>query len=149
MPKIKLDIVTAERQVLSEEVDFVSAPGVDGILGILPRHAQLLTALAEGELRYKKGDVEYNFAIGGGFMEVRPDQVIVLADSAERADEIDEARAEQARERAKQSLKEKPRTDVDYARLEHALRRAEVRLHAARRKRGGQRAPSASPESEV
>ena len=136
MPKIKLDIVTAERLVLSEEVDYVSAPGVDGMLGILPRHAPLLTALAEGELRYKKGTEEFNFAIGGGFMEVRPDKVTVLADSAERADEIDEARAEQARARAARALQEKPRVDVEFARLERALRRAEVRLKVAKRKRG-------------
>ncbi len=136
MPKIKLDIVTTERLVLSEQVDYVSAPGIDGVLGILPRHAPLLTALREGELHYTKDGVTFDFAIGGGFMEVRPDRVTVLADSAERADEIDEARAEAARERARQTLKEIPRTDVEFARLEHALRRAEVRLKLARRRRG-------------
>jgi F-type H+-transporting ATPase subunit epsilon len=136
MPKIKLDIVTVERPVLSEDVDYISAPGVDGVLGILPRHTPLMTALKEGELHYKKDGVEYDFAIGGGFVEVRPDRVIVLADSAERADEIDEQRAEAARQRAQQALQEKPRGDAEFARLEHALRRAEVRLKVARRKRG-------------
>jgi F-type H+-transporting ATPase subunit epsilon len=136
MPKIKLDIVTVERPVLSEDVDYISAPGVDGVLGILPRHTPLMTALKEGELHYKKDGVEYDFAIGGGFVEVRPDRVIVLADSAERADEIDEQRAEAARQRAQQALQEKPRGDAEFARLEHALRRAEVRLKIARRKRG-------------
>jgi len=136
MPKIKLDIVSVERPVLSEDVDYISAPGVDGVLGILPRHTPLMTALKEGELHYKKDGVEYDFAIGGGFVEVRPDRVIVLADSAERADEIDEQRAEAARQRAQQALQEKPRGDAEFARLEHALRRAEVRLKVAKRKRG-------------
>jgi F-type H+-transporting ATPase subunit epsilon len=139
MPKIKLDIVTAERMVLSEDVDYISAPGIDGVLGILPRHAPLVTALSFGELRYKKDGEEFNFAIGGGFMEVRPDKVTVLADSAEHADEIDEMRAEQARDRAHQLLMEKPRADVEFARIEQSLRRAELRLRVAKRKRGGKR----------
>lgn len=139
MAKMQLDIVTAERLLVSEEVDFVSAPGIDGVLGILPRHAPLLTALAQGELRYKKGAEEFEFAIGGGFMEVRPDRVTVLADSAEHAEEIDEMRAEQARSRAEELLKERPRNDIEFARIEQALRRAEVRLKVARRKRGGRR----------
>ncbi len=136
MATIKLDIVTVERTVLSEQVEYVSAPGVGGILGILPRHAPLMTALQEGELHYKKGGVEFSYAIGGGFMEVRPDQVIVLADSAEHADEIDEQRAEAARQRAQAALKEKPRGDVEFARMERSLRRAEIRLKVAKRKRG-------------
>lgn len=136
MPKIKLDIVTAERLLLSEEADYISAPGVDGIVGILPRHAPLLTALSVGELRYKKDGAEFSFAIGGGFMEVRPDKVTVLADAAEHAEEIDEARAEEARRRAQELMKEKPRTDAEFALIEQALRRAEVRLRIARRRRG-------------
>lgn len=139
MSKIKLDIVTVERTVLSEEVDFISAPGIDGVLGILPRHTPLMSALTEGELHYRKDGVEYDFAIGGGLVEVRPDHVIVLADSAERADEIDEQRAEAARTRAQHALKETPRSDADFARLEHALRRAEIRLKVARRKTVGRR----------
>ncbi len=139
MPKIKLEIVTAERMVLSEEVDYVSAPGIDGVLGVLPRHAPLVTALKIGELHYRKDGEEFNYAIGGGFMEVRPDKVTVLADSAEHADEIDAMRAEQARERAKQLLQDKPRADVEFARIEQAMRRAELRLRVARRKRGSQR----------
>ncbi len=141
MPKMQLDIVTAERQLVSEQVDYVSAPGVDGVLGILPRHAPLLTALAPGELRYKKDNDEYAFAIGGGFMEVRPDHVTVLADTAEEAEEIDEVRAEQARRRAQELLKETPPADAEAARVEQALRRAEVRLRVARRKRGTRRPP--------
>lgn len=141
MPKIQLDVVTAERLVVTEQVDYVSAPGVDGVIGILPRHAPLLTALSFGELRYQKEGQEYSYAIGGGFMEVRPDHVTVLADTAEKAEEIDEMRAEQARQRAQQSLKERPQADAEAARIEQALRRAEVRLRVARRKRGGRRPP--------
>ncbi len=136
MPKMQLDIVTMERLVVSEQVDYVSAPGIDGVLGILPEHAPLLTALNLGELRYKKDGEEHSFAIGGGFMEVRPDHVTVLADTAERAEEIDELRAEQARARAQQVLKENPPATVEAARIEQALRRAEVRLRVARRKHG-------------
>lgn len=143
MPKMQLDIVTLERQLVSERVDYVSAPGADGVLGILPRHAPLLTALAPGELRYKKGNDEYSFAVGGGFMEVRPDHVTVLADTAEEAGEIDEVRAEEARKRAQELLKERPATDTEAVRIEQALRRAEVRLRVARRKRGTRRPPEA------
>lgn len=146
MSTIRLEIVTAERMLLSEEVEYVSAPGVDGVLGILPRHAPLLTALTVGELRYKKGGQEIAFAIGGGFMEVRPNQVIVLADVAESADEIDEQRAEAARKRAQELLKEKPRGDVEFARIEQALRRAELRLKVARRRRG---AGSTTPSQDI
>ncbi len=136
MPKMKLDIVTAERLLLSEDVDYVSAPGVDGVLGILPRHEPLLTALTFGELHYTKDNADYSFAIGGGFMQVRPDHVTVLADSAEQADEIDEQRAEAARTRAEQSLKEKPHGDPEFMRIEQSLRRAELRLKVARQRRG-------------
>ncbi len=141
MAKIQLHIVTAERQLVSEQVDYVSAPGVDGVMGILPRHAPLLTALVPGELRYKKDNEEYAFAIGGGFMEVRPDHITVLADTAEEAEEIDEVRAEQARKRAQELLREAPRADAEAARIEQSLRRAEVRLRVARRKRGPRRSP--------
>ncbi len=137
MSTIKLDIVTMERLLVSEDVDYVSAPAVDGVVGILPKHTPLLTALAYGELRYKKEGKEFSFAIGGGFMEVRPDKVTVLADVAEQADDIDDARADAARLRAQEALKEKPRTDANYAALEQALRRAEVRVKIARKKRGG------------
>jgi len=100
MPGLKIDIVTAERTVYSDEVDIVIAPGVEGQLGILPHHAPLMTILQAGELVVRKGNNEESLAISGGFLEVRPDRVIVLADSAERAEEIDLARAEAARKRA-------------------------------------------------
>ncbi|MCL4396439.1 MAG: F0F1 ATP synthase subunit epsilon [Chloroflexi bacterium] len=142
MPKIKLEIVTVERPMLSEEVDYISAPGVDGVLGILPRHAPLVTALTVGELRYQQDGEEHSFAIGGGFMEVRPDHVTVLADTAEHAEEIDEMRAEQARERARLLLQDKPRSEVEFVQLEQSLRRAELRLRVAKRKRGSRRTPN-------
>ncbi len=137
---IHLDIVTIERIVVSEDVDYVSAPGIDGIMGILPKHEPLLTALSIGELRYRKGSAEYTFAIGGGFMEVRPDKVTVLADAAESADEIDEQRAEAARKRAQELMTQKGQPGVDVAQaalLEQSFRRAELRLRVARKRRGG------------
>ena len=141
MATMQLDIVTVERQVISEQVDYISAPGVDGVLGILPRHAPLLTALAPGELRYRKGPDEFAFAVGGGFMQVRPDHVTVLADSAEHAEEIDEQRADAARKRAEDLLKERPHSDAEAALVEQALRRAQVRLRVARRKHSDGRRP--------
>lgn len=133
---IHLDIVTIERTVVSEDVDYVSAPGIDGVLGILPRHEPLLTALSIGELHYKQGNQEYSFAIGGGFMEVRPDKVTVLADAAESADEIDEQRAEAARQRARELMTQKvPDADTQAVLVEQSLRKAELRLKVARRRR--------------
>lgn len=134
MPLV-LDIVTVERQVLSEEVDMVIAPGIEGELGILPRHAPLITALAEGELRVKQGEDESAFAIGGGYLEVLDDHITVLADSAEHAAEIDIARAEEARERAERLLAEGPSDPVDRKVIEGALRRSRVRLKVARKRR--------------
>jgi F-type H+-transporting ATPase subunit epsilon len=130
MANIKLDIVTAERIVYSEEVDEVIAPGAEGQLGILPHHAPLMTILQSGELVVKRGNEEDIMAISGGFLEVRPDRVIVLADSAERAEEIDMERAEAARKRAEQRMAEKP-PDLDAARVEASLRRAIARLAVA------------------
>ncbi len=135
MATIHLDIVTLERTVVSEDVDYVSAPGIDGVIGILPRHEPLLTALSLGELHYKKGDQEFSFAIGGGFMEVRPDKVSVLADAAEAAEEIDAAAAEAARKRAQELLAQKPESDTEALRLERSLRRAELQLKVAHRQK--------------
>ena len=135
---IKIDIVTSERLVLSDQVDMVIAPGIEGELGILPHHTPLMTLLKPGELRLKKGDEEIELAVTGGFLEVRPDHVIVLADAAERAEEIDVQRAEAAKKRAQERLAH-PEAGVDKARAKAALRRALVRLEVAekRRKRKG------------
>ncbi|HEY8885031.1 MAG TPA: ATP synthase F1 subunit epsilon, partial [Chloroflexota bacterium] len=98
MPGLRLDVVTAERLVFSEDVDIVIAPGSEGELGILPRHAALMTTLQPGALRARIGTDEIDLAIGGGFLEVRDNRVLVLADSAERSEEIDIERARAAEE---------------------------------------------------
>ena len=134
MANIKLDIVTAERVVYSEDVDMVVAPGVEGQLGILPHHAPLMTMLQPGELLIKKKEEELSMAITGGFLEVRPDRVIILADAAERAEDIDIARAEEAKRRAQERLREAA-PGVDVARAEAALSRAITRLEVAGRRR--------------
>ncbi len=131
MPGILLDIVTAERMVYSDNVDMVIAPGFEGQLGILPHHTPLMTTLLPGELRVKKGDEEVSLAISGGFLEVRPDRVVVLADAAERAEEIDIERAEEARKRARERLSQELEPGIDGARVEAALRRSLARLKVA------------------
>ena len=133
---MRCEVVTAERMVFQDDVEMVIAPGVEGQLGILPHHAPLMTALTYGELILRRAGQEDEFvAIGGGFMEVGPDHVIILADSAERAEEIDLARAEEAQRRAEGTMAQKHREDVDFARAEAALRRSIIRLKVARRKR--------------
>jgi F-type H+-transporting ATPase subunit epsilon len=134
MATTRLDIVTAERVVFSDDVDVVVAPGVEGQLGILPHHAPLMTMLLPGELQVRKGGEEFSLAISGGFLEVRPDRIIVLADAAERVEEIDIARAEAAKRRAEEQLKTHP-PEVDMARAEAALRRSLARLKVVERRR--------------
>jgi F-type H+-transporting ATPase subunit epsilon len=136
---IRLEIVTGERVVYDDEVDTVVAPGVEGELGILPRHAALMTTLQPGELRVRKEGQEVLMAVSGGFMEVLPYKVTILADTAERAEEIDEARANAARKRAEDSLAEAAKGgEIDPARAQAAMRRAIVRLKVAqKRKRRG------------
>ncbi len=135
MSKIRLEIVTAERAIFSDDVDIVVAPGIEGEMAILPHHAPLMTVLQPGELRARKGGEEYSLVVSGGFLEVRPDRVIVLADAAERAEEIDIARAEEAKRRAEQQLAERYTPEVDAARAEASLRRALIRLKVAGRRR--------------
>jgi len=144
MPKTRLEVITAERVVYSDDVDMVLAPGAEGQLGILPEHAYLLTALSEGELVIRKAGQEDEYiAIGGGFMEVGPTYVNVLADSAERAAEIDLARAEEARKRAEALLAQKPEA-MDLAKAAAALRRSTVRLKVAQKRRRGTSGPKLS-----
>ncbi len=131
---LKLEIVTVERVVFSGDVDILTAPGLDGELGILPHHTPLMTTLAPGELVARQDGEEYSLAISGGFLEVRPDRVIVLADSAERAEEIDVSRAEDAKKRAEAVLSH-PSSEVDAARAQAALRRAITRIEVANRKK--------------
>ncbi len=134
MARLHLDVVTAERVVFSEDADLIVAPGVEGELGILPNHTPLMTMLQPGELRIKQGADERFLAVSGGFLEVRPDHVIVLADSAERAEEIDIERAEQARKRAQERLVH-PTHGMDLARAEAALHRSLARIKVAERRR--------------
>jgi F-type H+-transporting ATPase subunit epsilon len=140
-PKLNVEIVTGERLVYSaDNVDMVVAPGADGTLGILPRHAALFSLLAFGELRVKKGGAEQALVVFGGFLEVNHNRVLVLADSAERVEEIDTQRAEAARQRAETRLST-ARRDIDLERAELALRRSVVRLRVANRRQGGRARP--------
>ncbi|HLG51882.1 MAG TPA: F0F1 ATP synthase subunit epsilon [Chloroflexota bacterium] len=136
MPALQLDVVTAERVVYSDAVDSVVAPGTLGELGILPGHAALVTTLQPGALRVRKGTDEIDLAISGGFLEVRHDRVLILADTAERAEEIDIERAQAAQERALRLIQER-RERADLIQAEAALRRSRVRLKVARRRREG------------
>ena len=137
---IQCEIVTQERTVYSEEVEYVSLPGDEGRMGILPNHAPLLTSLGFGEVMVRRAGEEQFFAIGGGFAEIRPDQVIILADSAEHAEEIDTERAEQARVQAETAMKEGVHEDAaHYAQIEAALRRAQIRIDVSMRRSSGRR----------
>jgi F-type H+-transporting ATPase subunit epsilon len=146
MPKLNVDIVTAERVVYSEqEVDELIVPGIAGELGVLPLHAPLLTMIQPGVLRVVKGGEEVAMAITGGFIEVRENRVTILADAAERGEEVDVARAEEARRRAQERLAAREAADVALA--EAALKRALMRLKAAemvrrRRRPAGPSGPS-------
>ncbi len=134
MPKLKFEIVTAERMVYSDEVDVVIAPGVEGQLGILPNHASLLTMLQPGELVVRKEGEETEMFVSGGFLEVMQNRVTLLADVAERAEEIDIARAEEAKRRAEEQIKERL-PEMDLAVAEAALRRALARIKIAERRK--------------
>lgn len=129
---LRLEIVTPERQLFSGEVDSVLLPGAEGKLGILPHHAPLMTALTVGELLARRGGEELLFAIHGGFAQVLPDRVIVLADVGERAEEVDVERAERARREAEELLKKEPPPETRAEAL-MALRKAQLRLKVARR----------------
>jgi F-type H+-transporting ATPase subunit epsilon len=136
---LSVEIVTNERIVYSEtDVDMVSAPGSEGVLGILPNHAPLVTTLSAGELRIKKGGSEETMVVFGGFMEVLPDKVIVLADAAEKVEEIDVARAEAARKRAEEAIARGGEQD-DLAAAAARLSRAQVRIKVSERRRSGRR----------
>lgn len=140
MAKLSVEIVTAERQILAEDdVDMVVAPGSDGVVGILPRHAALLTTLKPGAIRIKKGGGETAMAVGGGFLQVNADRVLVLADTAEREDEIDAARAEAARQQAEAALRDASRggTPAQVEAARYALNVSLARLNVARRRRRG------------
>ena len=130
--RLTLEIATPTRQVVTEQVDEVVAPGSEGYFGVLPGHAPFLTTLGVGVVTYRIGREEHQLAVAGGFAEVRNDKVIILADSAERPEEIDRARAERARERAERRLSGRSEEEIDYVRCQAALARALTRLAVAR-----------------
>ena len=131
---MQLQIITAEREVFSGEVDALVAPGVAGQLGILPNHAPLMTVLQPGELLVRVGGDESYLALSGGYLEVLGNQVIVLADAAEDVDEIDEARAQEALARAQERIASRA-SDIELEQAVASLRRAQVRVTVARRRR--------------
>jgi F-type H+-transporting ATPase subunit epsilon len=145
---IKVDIVTRDRRLIADEVDMITLPGSAGQMGILRGHAPLLSTLEIGEIVLHKGNDQRYIAIGGGVVEVRPDKVIVLAESAEQADEIDEARAAAARDKARQSLEENPPRDRRPM-IEAALQRSNLRLKVARRRSSRPARPGPSFEDEA
>jgi F-type H+-transporting ATPase subunit epsilon len=131
------ELATPTRMLVTAEVDEVVAPGVEGYFGVLPGHAAFLTTLGPGEVTYRSGQTEHRVAVTGGFAEVRAERVIILAENAERPEEIDRERAERARQRAEMRLQGKSpdgsQEDVDFARALTALARALTRLVVANR----------------
>ena len=128
---LSLEVATPSRLVVAETVDEVVIPGSQGYFGVLPGHAPLLATLGVGELTYRKGTSQMHLALTGGFAEVRNDKVIVLAEHAERPDEIDRERALRAKERAERRLSGREPGDVDFARAQASLTRALLRLQVA------------------
>ena len=129
----KLEIVTPEKKVVNTMAEEMQIPGKNGYLGILPGHAPLITELAVGEITYRENSTEQRLAVAWGFAEVLPDKVTILAETAERPQEIDVARAEKAKARAEELLKSN-NPDVDYDRAEDALERAETRIKVSAEK---------------
>lgn len=144
MAKMQLDIVTAERLVSSDQVDVLVAPGGAGELAVLPQHAPLLTTLRPGEIRVINDDEESYIAVSGGFLEVIGNKVTVLADTAERADEIDVERSEEALRLAQERIAASP-SEVDLERAMGSIRKSQARLRVARRR--GRRAGMGPPSS--
>ena len=144
MPPMQLEIITAEQQVYSDDVDMLVAPGLEGQLGILPHHAPLMTALQPGEILIRKDGGDSFLAVSGGFMEVMGNRVTILADTCERSDEIDEQRAQEAIERARERIGSHE-GDVQLEQAMASLRRAQVRLNVARRRRS--RGDALGPDS--
>lgn len=132
---IRCEIVTQETTVFSDDVDYISLPGREGVIGVLPNHSPLLTVLSFGEVYTRKSGEEQYFAVGGGFAEVQPDKVIVLADSAERADNINLQRAEEARAEAIRLMEEGVPDDPErYRAIEQSLRLAQIQIDVSQRR---------------
>ncbi len=135
MSPIRFEFVAQTGRVFEDDVDMVIAPGADGILGILPRHAPLMAVVQPGEVVVKQaGQPDRYFAVGGGFIEVRPDKVVLLARSGEAAEDIDVARAEEARQRAEEWLSTHPRGAERREAYEAALRRSIQRLRLVQKR---------------
>ena len=131
---IQLEIVTPERLVYEDEVDSVNVPGIEGELGILPHHAPLVSILGFGELRIRKGGAEESFAIVGGFVQVRPDKVVVMAETADLAAEIDLEKAQEARREAERALETGYSEGADLSAARAALQTALMRIRVAERR---------------
>ena len=129
-----LEIVTPERLAYSDTVDAVVLPGSEGELGVLPHHAPLVTMLGVGELRIRKSGAEESFAIVGGFLQVRPDRVVVMAETADMASEIDLEKAQQARRDAEQELESGFHEGADLSAARAALQQALLRIRVAERR---------------
>lgn len=138
MPTTHLEVVTPERVVLEEDVDIVVARAAEGDIGVLHGHEPLVTPLPVGELMYRVAGEELHLAISGGFMQVRPDKVTILADVAERSEEIDRERAEEARRRAEEALTQHQGTELE-AQAAASLQKALLRLRVAERRRRHER----------
>ena len=132
--QLHLEIVSADRPLVKEEVDEVQIPGTEGYLGVLPGHTPLLTTLHVGQLWYRQGQEKHYLSIAFGFAEIQPDRVTILAQIAERADEIDIPRAEAAKKRAEERLA-KATVDIDFERARIALMKSLIRLQVASRAR--------------
>ena len=133
--KLNFEITTPEKVVYSDKVDEVVLPTVQGEIGILPNHIPLVSILKPGELRIKKGKEEEYLAVSGGFIEVRPDKVVVLADSAEKSDDIDEEKAEEARKNAEKLLTEKRSDAKEFAALSAKIEKELIRIKVVKRRR--------------
>jgi F-type H+-transporting ATPase subunit epsilon len=131
---LHLEIVTPERLAYEDDVDMVTVPGIEGELGILPHHAPLITTLGAGELRIRKGGAEESFAVVGGFLQVRPDKVVVMAETADLASEIDLEKAQQARREAERALETAANEPADLAAARAALQQALLRIRVAERR---------------
>ncbi len=138
--KIQLDIVTPERGVVSEAVDELVLPGSEGYLGVRPGHAPLLTTLTVGAIEYRKGKERSFLSVSWGFAEVLPDRVAILAETAEKAEEIDVERARRAQERAENRLR-RPDPDTDFRRAQVALQKALIRQQVAAKSQTASREP--------
>ncbi len=134
MDSIHLDIVTPERSAYSEDVHFVSVPTTNGTLGILPKHINLLSQLVEGEIKIETGGKETYLVIGGGFMEVTKDHILILVSRAYHADELNESEIKKAQLAAKEALSQKGKA-ADYATAQAILRRSTVELNVLRRRK--------------